>query len=321
MTPIDPSRTLARQVRVPGIARCERVRTGPATLFGRGVQAPPSVDRRGNSARPEITSQLAAPTGRLTVFCARHAFTPSIPRLGPRARMRATSPARSIRLRRGHRGGGVTPYRAAPAPRSKPIAHASRLVTHCAPSVASGRGVKIRAAGPAHLRLYSQLSICVRGPQKVWRTFRGDRRTPLFADGADAHRAFALPAARFSSTRIRGGRDSHRREYGVKHGGRGHSCAGQAAGSSSRLRRRGHRTRRDPRRGRGLYVGHCVDHEPRGTARGQGFSCFNTRSARIASQRRGRRATAAAAPLRARGWDSELSLGDGRASYVWVVGC
>ena len=178
MTPTDPSRTLARQVRVAGIAWCERVRTCRATSFGRGVQAPPSVDRRGNPARPEITSQLAAPTGRLTVFCARHAFTPSHPSVGTARKDEGGKPRAFNQVATRPPGRWSDADRAAPAPRSKPIAHASRLVTHCAPSVASGRGVKIRAAGPAHLRLYSQLSICVRGPQKVWRTFRGDRRTP-----------------------------------------------------------------------------------------------------------------------------------------------
>src|SRR5438270_1208092 len=42
-----------------------------------------------------------------------------------------------------------------PAPQSKPVAHAARLVAQVAPSVAFGPGVRILAAGPAHLRLYS----------------------------------------------------------------------------------------------------------------------------------------------------------------------
>jgi hypothetical protein len=59
-----------------------------------------------------------------------------------------------------------------PAPRSKPVTHASRLVTHYAPSVACGRGVKIPAAGPAHLRLYSHLEcLCARTSKSLARTF------------------------------------------------------------------------------------------------------------------------------------------------------
>src|SRR5207248_5689709 len=43
----------------------------------------------------------------------------------------------------------------APAPQSKPVTPASRLVAHVAPSVASGLGLRILAAGPAVCRLYS----------------------------------------------------------------------------------------------------------------------------------------------------------------------
>jgi hypothetical protein len=65
-----------------GIARPERVGFGPGTLHRRWAQAPPGIDRRGNPPRPEITSQLAAPPGRVTVFWARHIFTPSHPSVG-----------------------------------------------------------------------------------------------------------------------------------------------------------------------------------------------------------------------------------------------
>ena len=43
----------------------------------------------------------------------------------------------------------------APAPQSKPVIPASRLVAHVAPLVASGLGLRILAAGPAVDRLYS----------------------------------------------------------------------------------------------------------------------------------------------------------------------
>jgi hypothetical protein len=60
--------------------------------------------------------------------------------------------------------------RATPAPQSKPVAHASRLVAHVAPSVAFGLGVRIPAAGPAHLRLYSHSGRFRTRPSKVART-------------------------------------------------------------------------------------------------------------------------------------------------------
>lgn len=51
----------------------------------------------------------------------------------------------------------------APAPQSKPAAHASRLVAQVALSVAFGPGITILAAGPAHLPLYSDGRGC--GPR------------------------------------------------------------------------------------------------------------------------------------------------------------
>jgi hypothetical protein len=102
-------------------------------------------------------------------------------------------------------------------------------------------------------------------------------------------------------------RDSCRGQYGAKHGGRGHSCAGQATRSSSRLRRCSHRTRRDPCGGGRLYVGHRLDRRPRRAARGQARFRFSARSSRITVQRRGRRRRPTAAPLRASGWISELA--------------
>ncbi len=57
-------------------------------------------------------------------------FKPSRPLSGPRVRKRARTPARSIRLARGHRAGGVTPVGARHRPpQSKPVTPASRLVT------------------------------------------------------------------------------------------------------------------------------------------------------------------------------------------------
>jgi hypothetical protein len=138
----------SRQVRVAGIARSERVRFGPGTLHWWWAQAAPGIDRRGNPPRPEVTSQLAAPPGRVTVFCARHVFTPFHPAVGT-ARQEEGENLDRIGTRPPRRWGNSDRSKT-PVPRSKPVAHASRLVTHCAPSVASGRGVKIPAAGPAH---------------------------------------------------------------------------------------------------------------------------------------------------------------------------
>jgi hypothetical protein len=145
----------SRQVRVARVARTDRAYFGPGTAHRPRVQASLGVDRRGNPPRSAITNQLAAPKRRPIVFYPHHrphAF-PSL--CGACAQGRGREPARSTRSGRGHRAGGVTPkeQRAGPAvktsnPRLSPRdAHAS--------SVAFGLGVRIPAAGPAHLRLYS----------------------------------------------------------------------------------------------------------------------------------------------------------------------
>jgi hypothetical protein len=87
------------------------------------------------------------------VSCASWSSSLPVPLLGPRGRKRARTPERSIRLGRGHRAGGVTPV--GTGPQSKPVTPASRLVAQVAPSVASGLGPRILAAGPARDRLYS----------------------------------------------------------------------------------------------------------------------------------------------------------------------
>ena len=97
------------------------------------------------------------------------------------------------------------------------------------------------------------------------------------------------------------------REYGVKNGRRRDSHARETADPPSRLRRCGHRTRRDPREGPRLCVCHRVNSRTRRAARGKACFGFNARPTRIAAQQPRRRATPAAAPLRAAGWNSDLN--------------
>ena len=62
----------------------------------------------------------------------------------------------------------------APAPQSKPVTPASRLVAQVAPLVASGLGLRILAAGPAHLRLYSRCGrLCEPGLKSLLGLVRG----------------------------------------------------------------------------------------------------------------------------------------------------
>ena len=75
-----------------------------------------------------------------------------VPLLGPRGRKRARTPARSIRLGRGHRAGGVTPVEARHQPHNQnQQPPASWIPCRWHP----GKGPRILAAGPAHVRLYS----------------------------------------------------------------------------------------------------------------------------------------------------------------------
>ena len=82
-----------------------------------------------------------------------------------------------------------------------------------------------------------------------------------------------------------------RGEYGVSNGRRPDSRAGEATGASARLRRCGHRTRRDPRRGCRLCDGHGMDNRPRRTPRDDRCCGFTARTTRIAAHQRRHRAT------------------------------
>src|SRR5947209_13177107 len=96
-----------------------------------------------------------------------------IPLLGPRGRKRARTRRAFNRIGTGPPGRWSNANTdKTPALRSKPVTDASRLVTHYAPSVASGRRVKIPATGPAHLRLYSHSErLRARTSRSLARTF------------------------------------------------------------------------------------------------------------------------------------------------------
>jgi len=88
---------------------------------------------------------------------------------GPsRSSLRSTRKQADENASRGQTDRGVSPGRwgnafrsTTPAPQSKPVAHASRLVAHIAPLVAFGLGVRILAAGPARITTLLRLhAIC-----------------------------------------------------------------------------------------------------------------------------------------------------------------
>ena len=178
----------SRQARVPGIARTERDRFGPGTLGWRRVQASPGIDRRGNPPRAAIASQLTAPSGRLMVFCARHRVHAFVSLCWNRARKRARTPGAFDRIGTSppDRWGNADRAKCRP-PRSKPVTHASRLVTHMRRRWHSDLG-ESRPRGQLTYDCTPIRSVCVPGLKNNAELLRGDRGTPLSADGADAHR-------------------------------------------------------------------------------------------------------------------------------------
>jgi hypothetical protein len=83
----------------------------------------------------------------------------------------------------------------APAPQSKPVTRASRLVAQTAPLVAFGLGSRILAAGPAHNRLYSYYRRqCGRRP-KLNRQIPADK-VPSCLDGRPNWRGSPSSAVR-----------------------------------------------------------------------------------------------------------------------------
>ena len=167
--------------------------SGPPWSGHRALPARSSVAGHRSPRKPAVTRdheparRADAPPDR--VLSASSSSRLSIPLLRLRARKRARTPARSTRSGTKPPGRWGNVRRAnAPAPQSKPVVQASRLVTQKASSVASGLGVRIRAAGPAHLRLYSH-SDRLRAPtSKIARTCpRASGGLPPAA-GADSHR-------------------------------------------------------------------------------------------------------------------------------------
>jgi hypothetical protein len=95
-----------------GIARTDRDCLGPGAARWPRVQASLGIDRERDPPRPAITIQRTAPADRPNLFCAHHRRgNLPVPLLDRRATKRARTPARSARLGRFHRAGGITPVK------------------------------------------------------------------------------------------------------------------------------------------------------------------------------------------------------------------
>jgi hypothetical protein len=112
------------------------------------AQASLDIDRQGNPPRPVIASQLAATTRCLFVFCSRHRLHAFPSSVATARKEEGDNPSR-VQPDWDEATGpvGYRPQSKTPAPQSKPVTHASRLVTQNAPSVHSGLSGESRPQG------------------------------------------------------------------------------------------------------------------------------------------------------------------------------
>jgi len=137
------------QVRV-AVAWASRACVGLDAVRSAGVQASLRVDREQQPASAALTIELASPARRQVLSPRRHGHAPFVPLLRPPGRQRARTPEAVNQIEARSPGRWDDARRStAPAPQSKPVAQASRLVAQTAPSVAHEPGLRILAAGPA----------------------------------------------------------------------------------------------------------------------------------------------------------------------------
>jgi hypothetical protein len=113
------SRSKCVKVCVAGIAPTDRVRHGPSIVRSLGVKTASGIDCLHEQPRAAIAIEFASPARRqvrLPQGRGVHVF-PSLCRV--RVEGEGEDLPRSVRLRRGHRAGGVTPVERALRPRSQ----------------------------------------------------------------------------------------------------------------------------------------------------------------------------------------------------------
>ena len=156
-----------RHGQVPLVVRSRQVRVGePLGPTGCGLVRVPSARRAFRRRRASIAdetwwivrSRLRSPRLRAAQFCSVRVMVirPSRPSVGSARKKEGKNPRafNQIGTRPPGRWGNAR-RSTAPAPQSKPVTPATRLVAQIAPSVASGLGLRILAAGPARVRRYS----------------------------------------------------------------------------------------------------------------------------------------------------------------------
>ena len=167
------------QVPGPELARTVRIGAGPGPVRSPTVDASPGVNCRLEPPRSAIASQLGSPPYCPIVFspCRHLRAFPSLHWDSAEGK-RARDPARLIERKPPGRWDNAD-RSPAPAPQSKPVTPASRLMAQETPLVASGLGLRILAAGPATYRQYSYRQRCGRQSQihRDWHEIRDSTRS------------------------------------------------------------------------------------------------------------------------------------------------
>jgi hypothetical protein len=178
-----------------GIARTEQICSGPGAVRSPGVQASLGFDRRRDPPRPVVAIEFASPARRQVLSPQGHGLQafPSLCRV--RAEGRGLEPPRVQSDWDAATGPvGNAGRSTAPAPQSKPVTPASRLVAQITPLVAFGLGLRILAAGPAPFQLYSYCGRCEPDLKSLLGLVRG-RGHRLIPRQRPARLPRSLPAA------------------------------------------------------------------------------------------------------------------------------
>ena len=135
----------SRRVRVGGIARTDRVGHGPSIVRSPGVQTALRIDCLGEPPRSRIAIEFASPARRRVLSPQGHRahVFPSLCRVRTQGRGPEPRAFGQIETKPPGRWGNAG-RSTAPAPQSKPVTHASRLVAQVAPLVA----LRLRAENP-----------------------------------------------------------------------------------------------------------------------------------------------------------------------------
>lgn len=135
----------SRRIRGAGIARTDRVRHGPGIVCSPGVQTALGINCLREPPRSRIAIEFASPARRRVLSPQGHRahVFPSLCRVRTQGRGQQPRAFGQIETRPPGRWGNAG-RSTAPAPQSKPVTHASRLVAQVAPLVALG----LRAENP-----------------------------------------------------------------------------------------------------------------------------------------------------------------------------